>query len=208
MKRHRADEMRAELDVDIPDEKPYGDGDLLETLYIDEQMSTLEIGAVLDCSSATVNKYLDENGIEKRSRSEAVSVASGGAKDWYFYSNKVYGHETIKPNRNEMVLHHRLLAVAKFGFDAVKDKHVHHENGIPWDNRPNNLQLVTNSEHRRIHEGKYTDSDEIRAIDMYRDGASSYKVADEIGCAPATVRHWINNRAPEIMRNRGNGSHA
>lgn len=46
---------------------------------------------------------------------------------------------------------HRLLAVALYGVDAVAGKHVHHKNGIPWDNRPENLELVDPVEHARIH---------------------------------------------------------
>jgi len=33
----------------------------------------------------------------------------------------------------------------------VKDKHVHHKNGIPWDNRPENLEAMSRQEHRTIH---------------------------------------------------------
>lgn len=46
---------------------------------------------------------------------------------------------------------HRLLAVSEYGLDAVVGKEVHHENGIPWDNRPENISLVDSAEHRRIH---------------------------------------------------------
>jgi len=46
---------------------------------------------------------------------------------------------------------HRLAAVAWFGFDAVKNKHVHHKNGIPWDNRECNLEPISPEEHNTIH---------------------------------------------------------
>lgn len=46
---------------------------------------------------------------------------------------------------------HRLLAVAEWGFEAVQGRQVHHVNRIPWDNRPENLALLTPSEHSRLH---------------------------------------------------------
>lgn len=46
---------------------------------------------------------------------------------------------------------HRLLAIAKYGPDIVKDKHVHHKNGIRWDNRPENIGLLDPSEHSKLH---------------------------------------------------------
>lgn len=46
---------------------------------------------------------------------------------------------------------HRLLAVAEFGIEAVKDMEVHHENGISWDNRPENIDIVEPGKHQRIH---------------------------------------------------------
>lgn len=53
---------------------------------------------------------------------------------------------------DEVVKIHRLAAVAWFGFDAVVNKDVHHENNIPWDNREENLIPMDKSEHMRLHE--------------------------------------------------------
>lgn len=52
---------------------------------------------------------------------------------------------------NEDVLVHRLLAVSKFGFDAVADSIVHHKNGVKWDNRPENIEVMSQSEHATMH---------------------------------------------------------
>jgi hypothetical protein len=46
---------------------------------------------------------------------------------------------------------HRLMAVAKWGFDVVKGNIVHHKNGVEWDNRPENLEVKSQSEHIREH---------------------------------------------------------
>jgi hypothetical protein len=53
--------------------------------------------------------------------------------------------------KNEELKLHRLLAVAEYGFDKVAGKVVHHKNGIPWDNRADNIEVLTRSEHGKIH---------------------------------------------------------
>jgi len=59
-------------------------------------------------------------------------------------------YEVVESPEGEVRLH-RLLAVALYGFEAVAGRQVHHANRIPWDNRPENLRLLTPSEHSRLH---------------------------------------------------------
>lgn len=47
---------------------------------------------------------------------------------------------------------HRLLAVAEYGFDALYGKVVHHRNDIPWLNYPDNIELMSRSEHAQHHQ--------------------------------------------------------
>lgn len=46
---------------------------------------------------------------------------------------------------------HRLVMVAECGFNTVADKHIHLKNGIRWDNRPENLELLSPTEHTERH---------------------------------------------------------
>jgi hypothetical protein len=49
------------------------------------------------------------------------------------------------------VREHRLLAVAKFGFEAVVDMDVHHIDGHKFHNTLANIELLTKSEHGTRH---------------------------------------------------------
>lgn len=56
------------------------------------------------------------------------------------------------PNNNGgYVLQHRLVMESVLGRLLTKDECIHHVNGNKTDNRPENLQVVTPSEHGRHH---------------------------------------------------------
>jgi hypothetical protein len=46
---------------------------------------------------------------------------------------------------------HRLLAVAKYGFDMVTDMDVHHIDGCKFHNTMDNIELLTKAEHAKRH---------------------------------------------------------
>ncbi len=50
-----------------------------------------------------------------------------------------------------LVAVHRLVAAAEYGTEAIRGKHIHHLNGVPFDNRPSNLSPLTPAEHMQQH---------------------------------------------------------
>jgi len=66
----------------------------------------------------------------------------------YVTFNEGYG---FIGHRDYCIPVHRLAAIAWYGFDAVDGNHVHHKNGVRWDNREENLEPLSMTEHRRHH---------------------------------------------------------
>jgi hypothetical protein len=53
------------------------------------------------------------------------------------------------------MLVHRLAAVAWFGYDEVAENKVHHQNGVKWDNREENLAVMSDSDHKSHHANEW-----------------------------------------------------
>lgn len=167
-------------------ESPWKDEELMHHLYHEEVMSANDIKKLFDCSIATVTKWLDKHdSITKRSLSEAAMVGKDSLNKASYYTLK-RGHEMWKHNQKAVYVH-RLVAVSHFGFDAVRDKHVHHKNGIPWDNREENLELHTNADHQQQHL-TVKPFNRFRVAEMYEDGdASSRDLASMFDVSSSTI---------------------
>jgi hypothetical protein len=54
-------------------------------------------------------------------------------------------------DRDGYVAEHRLVAGVREGRILERHEHVHHINGDTFDNRPENLQILTKAEHHQLH---------------------------------------------------------
>ena len=138
-------------------EVPWYDGELMERLYLEEELSTNEMAERLGCDDETIRMWLGRHGIELRSRSEALKGVNRVERA-YFYTD-VNGYENLQswgPEGKSNVRVHRLLAVSEYGFDAVCGNVVHHGAGAegsttPWDNRPENISVMSHEDHLSLH---------------------------------------------------------
>jgi hypothetical protein len=103
-------------------------------MYHERGLPTEEIGELAGITGRAVRYAMEKHGIPRRSASEAKTTAhlTAPVPIEQNHDGYVMWTHTHRKER-ERVYVHRLLAVAKFGFDAVRDKDVHHLNGCKFD---------------------------------------------------------------------------
>lgn len=107
------------------------------------------------------------------------------------------------------VREHRLVMEEYLGRYLSPDEHIHHINKITTDNRIENLQLVTRSEHMSIEQkGRKRSQEYIRNISLSRIGnryALGHKLSEEarhiLSVKNTGKRHSIETRL-KMSRNR------
>lgn len=134
-------------------ERPWTERDAMQKL-IDEELTQEEMAERFGCSQDTISRWLSRHGFDYQA--DRTGPRKTGAT---LTMHKPHEHSATNYERwrawnrerggNDYVYVHRLLAVAEYGFEAVRDKHIHHINGIGWDNRPDNIVPVDEKEHRR-----------------------------------------------------------
>lgn len=172
-------------DVEVPEgrsmehPRPWTNEEFLRELYHGQTMTATAIANYWDCAQSTISNWLDNHGIEKRSRSEAMSIGYGTYRKIPFQT-RYNGYEQWYHARRSIDVH-RLLAVAEYGVEEVAGAYVHHKNRIPWDNRPENIEVFQeNGEHSRQHK-KFTGFRRIRTAELYEGGdCGSRTVAEEL----------------------------
>lgn len=133
------------------EDRPWQDPYVLNYLYYEQGKSTTEAADILGCSSSTVSNWLHRTGLGTRDRINALRES--GAT---FTRSGPY--EMVSANngdRSSCALVHQLVVIAN-----GEDPHVvfedstiiHHRDNIPWDNRPVNLEVMDQEQHRRLHQ--------------------------------------------------------
>ncbi|AGM11632.1 HNH protein [Halovirus HCTV-5] len=131
----------------------YREEEVLQRKYWEEGKSLKQIAEEYDVQIHTIQRWMKKNDIPRRDHKQRQKFTR---VNYARFEVRQTGHEAWQawdPKRQstDTVLIHRLLAVSEHGFDAVRDKHVHHRNGIPWDNRPGNIEVLTEEEHKSLH---------------------------------------------------------
>jgi len=120
--------------------------------YVERGKSITEIHEEHGPSRMAIYRALERFNIETHSRGYHVEKDHPSIRqhiDGYLICYAHYnGGEKQEQDRVRL---HRLLAVAEYGYDAVADTEVHHKNNIPWDNRPENIELLSKADHAKHH---------------------------------------------------------
>ena len=114
----------------------------LEKMYWDDEMTLEDIAEKAEVSITTVHRRMKNRKVPTR-----------GPGPWTTHSTfrtNTGGNEEASGS-HESVDIHRLVMIAEYGTKAVCNRDVHHNTKIPFDNRPNNLELLSHSEHTTLH---------------------------------------------------------
>lgn len=113
---------------------------------------------------------------------QSVRYKGGYITEWGY--RRIYKPDHPRANKRGYVLEHRWIMEQIIGRQLRSHEHVHHINGIKTDNRPENLQLKTSSEHTSHHNigNKYGVA---RKIDM------SNRICCDCGGTETWSRHWF-----------------
>ncbi|WP_241662520.1 HNH endonuclease [Halorubrum depositum] len=138
-------------------ERPWQDEETLREKYSTHR-SCRKVAGELGCSKETIRYWMEKFGIERTGRKHNVAV-----------TERSDGYEQLTVNidgKTYSCLHHRLLAVAEYGYDAVVENDVHHKNSMKLDNRLENIELLGHAEHARHHYEKRTLNDRGQLVSI------------------------------------------
>lgn len=128
------------------------DPDELRRMYVDQRMTCAEIADQLGCAHQTISKKLKAFGIPSRrvgpkSGHEHPGWKGGITVDKAGYI-LVYRPNHPNCNSNGYIRHHRLVMEEILGRYLTEKEVVHHKDGDPSNNDPENLKLfATNGHH-------------------------------------------------------------
>jgi hypothetical protein len=136
--------------------KPWHDKKTLEKMYYEQNMNLKDMAEHFDCSRPTIAYWMDKHDLERRPPATERDWSGSKSPRWVPYARLDQGpsgHEQWRSRADDrcVVAVHRLAAVAWFGYETVVESHIHHKNGIPWDNRKENLEPMNPSEHKSMH---------------------------------------------------------
>jgi hypothetical protein len=127
--------------------KKYRDESWLRKQYVEKDKTMEEIAKECMCTQATISNWCEKFNIETKDMNDPTYPPHHRFND-----NDYEEVKTTVDGTTHHVKIHRLVAVAKCGIDSVNEyTHVHHKNGCPLDNRPQNLEPLTRKEHAERH---------------------------------------------------------
>ena len=116
----------------------YKSADWLRQKYHSERMSLAEIAEEASVTKGTIHTWMKKNGIDRRPPGTTQNLHARLEEDPAGYLRWI----GVRGNDPEEILYvTTLLAIAKYGFDAVSSNTLRFKNGIKSDLRQSNIEL-------------------------------------------------------------------
>jgi len=143
--------------------KPWRDKQTLEYLYNVRMKTQKQIADRFGLTDATICRWMKKHDIEARPINVAKTLANPGAGH---VLQDARGYEMVKhsvDNTTKNFPVHRLAAVAWFHIDFFDSSvHVHHKDGMKFNNSEDNLEVKTKLAHHKEHYKEYETDDKGR----------------------------------------------
>lgn len=95
-------------------------------------------------------KQISDYRVKKYCSQECYKKNNTGENHWYWRGGvKTRPDGYIRDSKTDRYIH-RMVMEAYLGRELTSEEHIHHINGDNQDNRLENLQIMTNSEHRKL----------------------------------------------------------
>lgn len=126
----------------------------LKDRYVSQRLTTYEMAEEANVSDVTIGNWLERYGIERRDRSES-QIQHRKTAPKIVWKNGYWKFQVYNNGEPKSVYVHQLCAIA---WDIASPHEVfgggmdiHHETGVRWDNREENLVKMSHSNHRQRH---------------------------------------------------------